>query len=831
MNKTTFNRSVISSAVSAALFVSFTSVNAIAAEDTTADKGKMEVIEVTANRRSQSIQDVPYNISAVSGDELEGAGIIDSSDLMRNVAGITVVDRGYRNSGAVSGVIIRGVNVDGGSNGDVALSAVPTVASYINDTPMYANFILKDVEMVEVLRGPQGTLYGSGSLAGTVKYRMNRPDTDEFYGSASVNLGQSEGSDGFNMNTDVMLNLPISDNFALRANVGKIDNDGIVDYSNVYNLSDNNKAPAGSMPSANFDPTGGFVPSSGYNPPASNGDIASGGNTFRSVEDADTVDITYGRISALFEATDTLKLLLAYQFQSDEIGGRRQVTRGTHWTEGTEQSYGDYENGAVLLEPSDRDVSLTSLEVEWDLGFATLTSSSSQYDHEGNSISDNSGFYAQNDWFSGLYYGTPRPLAMAERGYKEEAFVQEVRLVSNERNANIDWVVGAYYMDQDTLSTQDSYMPGYQEWAFAAFSSWWDTMGGYGMVYTDNDFHYVRNQSFKDKALFGEITYHFSDKLRATIGARNFDNTFTNDTILALPIWPFLSDKPNFETNESDTLFKGNLSYDLSDDTMLYATYAEGYRRGGANAVPLSGSLEERPEWQQYTSDFATNYEIGLKGYLDEGSHSYTVSAFLIDWQDPQLNTATSWGFFAVANGESAKTSGLELELQGYLTDDLHYVLGYAYVQAELTDDFYAPSGVGAAESTYLVASDGARLPATPKNTFSISMDYTHTMDNDMYWITQVNGYYQSDTLNALGDGKYQADIDAFSIWGLSSRISADDWDVTLYVKNLFNEDGVTGVIPESAMGTDPAENFLGNSSKDYISQPRTIGLSATYRF
>jgi outer membrane receptor protein involved in Fe transport len=831
MKKATFNKSIVSSAVSAALFISFTSMGVNAEDTPAAEKGKIEHIEVTANRRTQSIQEVPYNISAVSGDELESAGIIDASDLMRNVAGITVVDRGYRNSGAVNGVIIRGVNVDGGANGDVALSAVPTVASYINDTPMYANFILKDIEMVEVLRGPQGTLYGSGSLAGTVKYRMNRPDTDDFYGSASINFGQSEGSDGSNLNGDLMINLPISDNFALRANVGKIDNDGIVDYVNVYNLNNNSRAPMGSTPAAGFDPTGGFMPSADYNPPATDGDLATGGNTFRNVADADTVDITYGRVSGLWQATDDLSFLVAYQFQSDEIGGRRQVTRGTNWVDGTEQPYGDYENGAVVLEPSDRDVALTTLEIEWNLGFATLTSSSSQYTHEGNSISDNTGFYAKNDWFADLYYGTPRPLAVANRGYEEEAFVQELRLVSNERKANIDWVVGAYYMDQDTLSTQDSYMPGYQEWAFSAFPTWWDTMGGFGMVYTDNDFHYVRNQNFKDTAIFGELTYHFSDKFRATVGARYFDNEFTNDTVLALPIWPFLSDEPNFKTNESDTLFKGNISYDLSDDTMIYGTFAEGYRRGGANAVPLSGSLEERPEWQQYTSDSVTNYEIGLKGFLDDGAHSYTVSAFLIDWQNPQLNTATSWGFFAVANGESAQTSGIELELQGYLTDDLHYIVGYAYVQAELTDDFYAPSSVGATDSTYLVAADGTRLPATPENTFSVSMDYTHSMDNGMYWITQVNGYYQSDTLNALGDGKYQADIDGFSIWGLSTRISADDWDVTLYVKNLFNEDGVTGVIPESAMGTDPAENFLGNSSKDYISLPRTIGLSATYKF
>jgi outer membrane receptor protein involved in Fe transport len=293
-------------------------------------------------------------------------------------------------------------------------------------------------------------------------------------------------------------------------------------------------------------------------------------------------------------------------------------------------------------------------------------------------------------------------------------------------------------MDQDSVSTQDSYMPGYQEWAGAAFILW-DKMGGFGIVYTDNDFQYVRNQNFKDKAVFGELTYHFSDAFRGTFGFRTFQNEFVNDTELALPIWPFLSAEPKFETEEDDTLFKANLSYDLNEDTMIYGTFSEGYRRGGANAVPLTGSLAERPEWQQYSSDNVVNYELGLKGYLGEGAHSYTASVFLIDWDKPQLNTSSSWGFFTVANGESAATQGVELELEGYLNDELHYSLGYAYIKAELTADFYVPSAVWDADPERLQAEDGAELPSTPEHTFSASLDYTYAMENEMYWISQVN--------------------------------------------------------------------------------------------
>lgn len=808
MHSETFKKHSLAQAISAALLISSPAfyVSAQSAEATN-DK-VLERIEVTANRRTQSIQEVPYNISAISGDELESGKIIDSTELLRSIPGATVVDRGYRNSGVMSGIVIRGINVDSGANGDVALSAIPTVASYVNDTPLLANFILKDVQMVEVLRGPQGTLYGSGSLAGTVKYRMNQAELGETYGSAGLTLGQTEGSEGNNLNMDVMFNLPLGDTLAFRANIGRIDNDGIVDYTNVYQLDSNNYAPA-----------------------AQGGDLAAGGPSFRSVEDADTVDINYGRASIFWQASDSLKFNLSYQKQEDEIGGRRQVTRGTNWINGTEQAYDDYQNGAVILEPSERQVHLTALEAEWDLGFATLTSSSSQYQTDGNSVSDNTGFYAQQDWFTDLYYGSPRPLAKAVRGYDEKAFVQELRLVSNETKNNMDWVVGVYYMDQDSQSTQDSYMPGYQEWAGAAFA-WWPTMGGFGMVYTDNDFHYVREQNFKDKALFGELTYHFSDDLRATFGARRFDNTFVNNTELVLPIWPFLGADPSFETSESDTLFKANIAYDINSDTMLFATVAEGYRRGGANAVPLTGSLAERPEWQQFDSDTAVNMELGIKGYLADHKHSYSLSAFRLDWDNPQLNTASYWGFFTVANGESARTQGIELELQGYLSDSIHYVLGYAYVDGQLTDDFYVPSGVGADSPTRLQASDGAKLPASPEHTFSLALDYTYSLKNDMYWVSQLNVYYQSDSLNYLGDSaSLQADIGGFSLWNVTSRLSTDDWDVVLYMKNIFNQDGVTGLLPEAYMGTDPAENFLGNSSKDFISLPRTYGVSVTYRF
>ncbi|WP_078083470.1 TonB-dependent receptor [Microbulbifer mangrovi] len=766
----------------------------------------IEEVIVTATRRAQSVQDIPYNISAVAGDELESNQVTDSAEMMRSIAGLTVVDRGYRNSGTVNGVVIRGMNIDTGANGDVPLSAVGTVATYVDDTPLYANFVLKDIERVEVLRGPQGTLYGSGSLAGTVRYIMNKPKLGEFEAKVGTSFSQTEGSEGFNLNSDALVNVPLGEKLAFRANVGMIDNDGIVDYANVYET----------------DASG--------TPVAEGGDIANGAPVFKHVEDADYVDITYSRASLLFEPTDNASIQLSYQQQSDDIGGRRQVTRGTNWVSGTEASYDDYENGAVTLEPSEREVDMTSLEVEVDLGFATLTSSTADYNHSGLGVSDNSGFYAAQNWFEGLYYGTPRPLAKAERFYDDSALVQELRLVSNADDARVDWVVGFYYMDQDSNAGQNSYMPGWADWVAEIPADWYppltkaEELEMFGADVQDQDFYFRRNQNFVDKAIFGEATIHLSDAVHLTLGLRSFQNELVNESQLSLPIWPGLGNgDATFETEDKDTLFKANLAWDVSETTMAYATASEGYRRGGANAVPTIGFYAEDPAYLRYESDSVLNYELGVKGMTE--LLRYTVSGFYTNWKDPQLNTSTpNWGFFAAMNGDEARVQGIEAEVEGNLTDQLHYTAGYTFVDAELTEDFVTPTGVTIAEA-------GARLPSTAQNTFSVSMDYTTSFSEGVDWVSRVNGYYQSDSENAIGDGVTAAKIDGFQLWGANTSLVTDSWMATFYVKNLFNEDGVTGLFTERHMGTDPSENFLGNASKDYISLPRTIGLSGSYIF
>lgn len=756
------------------------------------DRESRDVITVTATRREQNILDVPYNISAVSGTEIEDAQMLDNADLLRSIPGVAVVDRGARNSGTLNAVRMRGLSVEGGGQGDIALSSVASVSTYVNDTPVFANFALTDLERVEVLRGPQGTLYGSGSLGGTIRYITRDPVFGEFAGFASLSTSHVNGSESIGVGIEGVVNVPLGDRAGFRLAAMYGDYPGITDYVNVYQLDGNGNPLA---------PNGVLDPAASY----------------RSVEDADTVDTWMARGTFLFEPTDNLEIRLVHARQDDDVGGRRQPTRGL---DGFGNPYGEYENGSIQLEPSSREVNATSLEVSVDLGFATLTSSTSHYDHTGDSTSENTGFYAQAG-FLAFYYNYPRPMASAVRSYADEAVIEEIRLVSDD-GGNFDYVVGAFFREQQLQSTQDSYLRGFKAWWDAAFPAFASAVTG------DRDFAYNRIENFSEQALFGELTWYATEEFSLTGGFRYFDNESENLTFIGLPLYAglFPDTTAQFSTSESDTLFKLTASYEPNDTDLLYATISEGYRRGGSNAVPLTGVFAEDPGWQRYGADRVVNYEAGWKG--ERNGLRFDLSLFYIDWDAPQLNSATSnWGFYAVINGDSARTAGFEAQLSGSLGETVNYQLGYAYVNAELTSDFFAPDN-----AVTPIAVDGAQLPGTPEHMLNWAFDRTFYMDGDWSLFTRLDGYYQSETRNGVGTSpRFNVPLEGFAIWNAVATASRGDLSASLWIRNIFNEEGVTGTYTEAYMGTAPAIGYFGNGSKDLISLPRTIGATIRYDF
>jgi len=205
-------------------------------------------------------------------------------------------------------------------------------------------------------------------------------------------------------------------------------------------------------------------------PGLSDTELAFNGSCYESRTDVDDVDITYARASLRFQPSDDLDIQLNYQMQEDEVGGRRTITLGADYNGNVYN--GSDENGSTMLEPSEREAELISLDLEWNLGFATMTSSTSAYSHEGDGWRDNTSLWVTDrggfaNWFDILYPGHPRPVAHVSAGFDEEALIQEFRLVSNDSDSNIDWTLGAYYMDQDREVDNFSYLLGLNEYGDA----------------------------------------------------------------------------------------------------------------------------------------------------------------------------------------------------------------------------------------------------------------------------------------------------------------------------------------------------------------------------
>ncbi|HLQ13418.1 MAG TPA: TonB-dependent receptor [Steroidobacteraceae bacterium] len=775
----------------------------------------LEEIVVTATRRAASVEDIPFNISAVSGKQIEAQNLSNPVDLLRTVPGVSVVDRGVRNAGTLNNVRIRGVNVDSAQLGDYVPAGAAAISSYVNDTPIFANFLLKDVDRVEVLRGPQGTLYGRGSMGGTVRYILRDPVIGETSANVAAGVSFTNGSGGVNWSTDGTVNIPANANLALRANYSHQDNAGVVDYVNLYKLDANGipVAPNGLLDQA---------------------------TQYTSKKDADWSKIDYGRLAATWAPTAAARVVLSLAHQKDSTGGRSQIVAPGTPNYALGGTYGEYQQGAVMLEPSGREVSLASLEATFDLGFASLTSSTSYTDHTGTSTNDNSGLYAKG--FPFLYYFYPRLMAQKYRDYSDRSFAQEFRLVSKTQGP-VDYIAGLYYEEEKLHSGETDWVRG--------FSNWWAAENAVnpGLVYyydpvaptSDRDFLYSRNEQFTETAVFGELTWHVTPRAQVTLGGRYFQDKDANQ----LTVTPDLPTRvpetsplvPDISKNKS--IFKLNGSWRLSARDSLYATRSQGYRRGGVNDIPTTGYIGENPGWLNFGPDTLINYEVGVKGAHE--SFSYNASVFRIDWKDIQLNTATPvWGYYVTANAGKARSQGLELELRGKFTSSLSYALGYAYTDAKLVANATRPYAPYA-----LIAPSGSRLPAAPESVINASLDYTVHLSSGLSLVPHLDAFYQSGTLSRLATTEAAAiPMDGYTILNASLALDSEKWTVALQVRNLSNAAAISGIFPEGQFGSAPlypdyfnffinanGYGFFGDTTRELIARPRTIGLIAKYRF
>jgi outer membrane receptor protein involved in Fe transport len=798
----------------------------------------LEEVIVTATRREASVSEIPYNISAVSGRALEENRIAEISDLARHVAGLSFVDTGPANAGRNNTFTLRGITGDDTTNnGGFPVATVAPVSVYIGETPLFLPLQIKDIERVEVLRGPQGTLYGSGSLAGTIRFIPRNPDPSAFSAEATADVGQmTSGSDEMNYGGWGFVNAPIGERAAFRLSGGYQHWGGFIDLSNLVQFDDPSTAeqsPIG-IPTAS-DPN----------------NINSSFVLLPEREDVNDADIWHVRASFLANVGDSFSALLSYFHQEDEVDNKQAAFEDfpggivdnlpaeinpfspneagpiDYPTGGTVfRASNEYDLPIYLEEPSTRDTDLVSLELNADFGFASLTSSTSYYEDNQNPVIDVSAGIAQA--FTAFYGFIPRLVDLDLTENNLEGFAQELRLVST-WDKSIDYVVGVFYQNVKTDDGTTQYIPG--QTFFDSISVNFHANPQLG------DVNYITKYKtdFDDVALFGELTWHLTEQWQVTGGVRAFWQDFAVDTFSQLPYCGvFCGDSPLGETvvkgdsSVDDQIFKLNTSYRFADDQMVYLTYSEGFRRGGANGIPLAGPFAASPDLLLYEPDQSKNYEVGLKGKL--GGQEYSLAAYHIEWENLQVNdSAAAGGYDLVANGTKARSDGVELEVYGALGQGFTYSFSYAYIDAQIDDSFEVLDNFFGEIVPIISTQKGDPLPNTSENSFSVALNYVHDVPalNDWSMAWHVNGSYRSDAQSGLvslipGDPQ-PFTIEGFSVWDASITLQNQNLAASLYMDNVFDEEAITGGVASGNVG--PRGKYF------YVGRPRTVGVQLTYSF
>ncbi len=775
----------------------------------------IEDVIVTASRRRVEITETPYNVSAFSGEALEATDTTSLAKLAQQVPGLDIEDRGARFAGATV-TIIRGLNASTPDRPGLTLEQRP-VATYIGNSPVSGYFPLEDVERIEVLRGPQGTLYGAGALGGAIRIIPKDPELNAW----STELGASGYSTAHSSDVGYtatgLLNAPLGQISALRVSVRYEDQPGFIHQFGIIARTGD---PITSSPAL-----------------ANPADVANSSAVYYDKKDVNYTHVVSGRASLLVEPTD--KVRITFSFDASRVSGvggpvDNPDYRGGAWYPDpriTFPSTGNYQLVTPTLEPYSRDSELGTIDGSFDLGFATLSSTSTYYETNGATNVDAT--YAVLHYplaFLPYYAGNPiNPRFVAANRFTDvdRAFTQELRLVSA-AGEKLDYVVGAFYEHERRDAGMSTFAPGTTEQTVASGGMYVNS-GPQGLFYTQ-----PVSQDFKERALFGELTWHFSKRWQGTLGGRvsshDFSETLTFNSYAA-----YFSGNSSAGNSDNDHIVKLNTSYEFTDGHRLYATYSQGYRRGGANAFPLTGVFNEPAAIQTYKPDKANNYEFGVKGRFASGAR-YSADVFYVDWKETQIGLQTPInGWAVVVNAPEARSQGFEAEFNTPLfTPKLTATLGVAYADATLTKSFCLPAGnESGVPGSYLpcgiAGSSGDRLPGSPRTSGSATLSYSQPLAAQQHINYTLNVEYKGSIANALPAtngstfGANAVILPSYTFLNATIAYVTDHWKVALYGTNLLDR---RAVYSAPVIQTP----ILGNLVNDYtINQPRQIGLRLQY--
>jgi len=779
-----------------------------------AQDNSIEEIIVTATRRATTVQDVPINIAAVDAQRIEEQGFGEIADVLAFVPGINVVDQGGRNGNEI---IVRGINADalgqGGGN-DIG----GTVATYLGDIPLDIDLNLNDLQRIEVLLGPQGTLYGAGTLSGAIRYIPNKPNTEETLFEVRGDFYDTKEGSGISSDIGFTFNQPLSDTIAIRGSFDTAEDKGFIDYPFVVQQIGVSEPDSAAGDTVNLNPA----------------------------TDVNGQDVDSGRLAIRWQPSDAFDATLTYYFQDEDNQGRTNSGRRSIL------ATSDFASPSRVLEPNEEENRLLALEITADLGFAELTSAT------GIATYEEVGQRDQTDLLISLEYAYetfPTFTAFTREEEEDDTFNQEVRLVSTS-SGPLGWIVGGFYNKFETVSSSSEFTPGFTEFA--------------GFDRPDNlEFFSAGSTEIEESAIFGEISYQITDKWQATIGGRLYEYDIQTQSTVDFPLSnpDFVAEgldviasrafDPTLRQEDDGTLFKLNTSYNVSEDVTIYATVSEGFRIGGGNgggACPdfdpnaAQGNCNLAPG-QQFgpgPNDFAQfderafgpdqtrNFELGAKTQWLDRKLTLNSAIYYVDWQDPQLASATVNASIPITiNANGAESIGVELSANWLASDQLSLRGAFSYTKSELSA--LVPSlvrtittpGFG---SAFEDGQDGDRLPGSPETQFSLFANYQMPLSNGKQ-INFIGGYrWQGDVLSRAGGRGSSLTLDSFGVANASAVYDSDKYSVTFYINNVFDEFAETGV-QATRLSNQVVSDTTVRSFQTTVLTPRTIGARFSYRF
>ena len=781
----------VSRILAATFLGSLAGIATAADEAPAADNGlDLQEVVVTANKLNATrVLDTPTSIQAISGDALQSAGVSGIMDVAGEIPGLSIQDLGPGDKKYV----IRGINSTGYATTGVYYGEAVISGSNADDGGGFESDIrLYDIDHIEVLRGPQGTLYGASSMSGTIRFVPKLPDLNTVGGYATVEGSDTAHTEHGNYNVNGAVNLPLIDGALAVRLVGWKEYDA--GYVNATRIGSGVTATPLSL--------------------------TTGSGPRGLVEGINDDAVAGGRIMVRYQPFDKLTFDLNYTGQSEVSNGSSRYTPAgiTAFNLGPIAPIQgcDLCNTDVTLSPWADHLKVFGGTVTYDTGAGTITGTSNQFNRDTNFTFDSTPVLVS--------FGVPVPAETLEPR-EREVNSSELRYASA-FSGPVNFVAGVYREHEHQFLSVDVISTGFNGLPLGAFCDNNSCDAG-AFPNTGTTFFGRTDERWTTSyAQFGEVTWKATDALTATAGIRYFTESLEGVQIQTHPFGGFPAADNNLvavnDPNETFNKFtwRANVSYKVNDALLAYGTVSTGFRSGGLNAV--SEPFEPIPA--AYAPDSLTNFEVGGKGRVLNGLFDYQADVYFIRWNNIQVQETTADGAFVFqGNAGEAKVKGLELELTARPFQYFTAELAGSWQQADLArgaDQQFVAPGVTAYDLNPTLGRTGDSIPNVPRVQANLGLNYTRPVMLDWEGVAAVDLTYRGAENSYFASNAFNIPLASYTLVGLRLGAIKDQWNVTAFVHNLTNRRAEVSAI---------------NSSQDpdalLTIQPRTIGVSLTRKF